>query len=504
MGWESSEIFETNIIVGGNMQQKSIKKNMLMSIINTSSNFVFPLITYSYVARILHTTGTGKVAFVQSVLTYFSYIASLGISGYGMRECAKVRDDKNKLSKMAQELLIINLVSTFVSYILLMVVIALSSKLQSYRSLFWVMSCSILLQTLGMEWLYSALEEYSYITIRSLIFKTISVILIFVLVKNENDYVTYGALTIFTTSASNILNFVNARKYISFKKYKKYDFVGHIRPIMTFFMSAIIITVYSQFDTVMLGFMRGDEEVGIYNTALKIKTIVISISTGLTSVLIPRMSVYYQENYEKFCGLLSKSFKVSLNVLLPLVLFIFINAKDVIIFLCGTEYLPAISTLRVLLVCVFVLMLTNLFGNQVLIPKGNEKRYTQSVFLGLWINLILNYILIPLYGSLGAAIATLITETSNAIWMAYGCKDEVKILKENTNLKVYIIALLIAITFEFICICAVRPLNVFWRLVFDTLMMFGVYYVILLDKREDIICEAMQWIRNLKNRRKNL
>lgn len=181
------------------MQHKSMKKNMLMSIINTSSGFVFPLITYSYVARILHTTGTGKVAFVQSVLTYFSYIASLGISGYGMRECAKVRDDRNKLSKLTQELLIINLVSTIFSYALLIAVVVLSSKLQSYKSLFWVMSCSILLQTLGMEWLYGALEEYSYITIRSLVFKTISVILIFVLVKNENDYITYGALTIFTT-----------------------------------------------------------------------------------------------------------------------------------------------------------------------------------------------------------------------------------------------------------------------------------------------------------------
>lgn len=486
------------------MQHKSMKKNMLMSIINTSSGFVFPLITYSYVARILHTTGTGKVAFVQSVLTYFSYIASLGISGYGMRECAKVRDDRNKLSKLTQELLIINLVSTIFSYALLIAVVALSSKLQSYKSLFWVMSCSILLQTLGMEWLYGALEEYSYITIRSLVFKTISVILIFVLVKNENDYITYGALTIFTTSASNILNFINVRKYISFKKYENYDFARHIKPIMTFFMSAIIITVYSQFDTVMLGFMRGDEEVGIYNTALKIKTVVIAVSTGLTSVLVPRMTVYYQEDYEKFCRLLSKSFKVSLNILLPLVLFIFINTKDVIIFLCGAEYLPAIPTLRVLLVCVFALMLTNLFGNQVLIPKGDEKRYTQSVFVGLWINLFLNGILIPVYGSLGAAIATLITEGSNTLWMAYGCKNEVKKIKENTNLRLYIIALLAAIALEFICICAVKSLNVFWRLVFNTLMMFGVYYVILLAKKEDIVCEAIRWMGNLKNMKRPL
>lgn len=488
------------MMVGGSMSQKSIKKNMLMSIINTSSNFVFPLITYSYVARILHATGTGKVAFVQSVLTYFSYIAALGISGYAMRECAKVREDKNKLSKLTQELLIINLISTFISYILLVLVVAISSKLRAYESLFLVMSCSILLQTIGMEWLYSALEEYSYITIRSLVFKTISVILIFALVKNESDYVTYGALTIFTTSASNVLNFVNARKYISFKRYNNYNFTKHIRPIMTFFMSAIIITVYSQFDTIMLGFMKGDEEVGIYNTALKIKTVVISVSSGLTSVLIPRMSVYYQNDYKKFCVLLSKSFKLSLNILLPLTVFIFINSYDVIAFLCGDEYVSAVATLRILLVCVLALMLTNLFGNQVLIPKGNEKRYTQSVFFGLWINLILNSILIPSCGSFGAALATLITESSNVIWMVFGCKDEVKKLKENVKICPYIVALFIAIALELLCIHIVSPLNVFWRLSFNTIITFGTYYVILFLKKEDITCEGIQWLKNLKKK----
>lgn len=98
---------------------QSIKKNMFMNILLTSSNFIFPLITYSYVARILLPEGTGKVAFVQSVLAYFSYIATLGISGYGVRECARIRNDKQELSKLVHELLIINLLSTIVAYIAL-------------------------------------------------------------------------------------------------------------------------------------------------------------------------------------------------------------------------------------------------------------------------------------------------------------------------------------------------------------------------------------------------
>lgn len=122
----------------------------------------------------MHSSGTGKVAFVQSVITYFSYIAALGISGYGMRECAKVRKDKDKLSKLTQELISINLVSTLISYLLLLLVVVFVPRFSSYKTLFLVMSSSIFLQTLGMEWLYNALEQYTYITVRSLIFKTIS------------------------------------------------------------------------------------------------------------------------------------------------------------------------------------------------------------------------------------------------------------------------------------------------------------------------------------------
>lgn len=484
------------------MKEKSIKLNMLMSVVNTSANFIFPLITYSYVARILHSSGTGKVAFVQSVITYFSYIAALGISGYGMRECAKVRKDKDKLSKLTQELISINLVSTLISYLLLLLVVVFVPRFSSYKTLFLVMSSSIFLQTLGMEWLYNALEQYTYITVRSLVFKTISVFLTFILIKDVDDYVIYGGLTIFTTAASNVLNFINARKYIYRKRYTHYCYKKHLKPIMMFFMSAIIITVYSQFDTVMIGFIKGDSVVGIYNAALKIRTIVISISTGITSVLVPRMSVYYSENQEKFKQLLIKSFKISIVVLMPLAVFIFLNAEDVLLFLCGAEYLSANTTLRILMICVCALMLTNLFGNQILVPKGEEKRYTKSVFVGMWINLILNSILIPKFGSAGAAFATLITEISNTIWMGIGCKEEIRYIKKNINSALYILPLIVASIFEVICYSWVNSLGVFWRLALKTIVLFGMYYILLAIKKEEIIGIGIQSIKKIVARNK--
>ena len=180
------------------MNQKSIKKNMMMSVILTSANFIFPLITYSYVARVLHPAGTGRVTFVSSILSYFQYLAVLGIPAYGVREVAKVRDDKSKRSQLVQELLVLNMISTILSYLFLSGSVLMIPKLYSEKALFLVMGGSIFLNTIGLEWVYQALEEYSYITIRSVILKLISVILTFVLIRTERDVVYYGFLHIFT------------------------------------------------------------------------------------------------------------------------------------------------------------------------------------------------------------------------------------------------------------------------------------------------------------------
>ena len=382
---------------------------------------------------------------------------------------------------------------SMISYMVLIILLFYVSKFRCEKELYVILSFNIILTSIGMEWLYKALEQYTYITVRSVIFKFIALIFMFFLVHKQTDYVIYGGITIFTTSASNILNFINARKYIYIKKYERYNLKKHIGPIMTFFMSSIIITVYSQFDTVMIGFICGDSDVGIYGAALKIKTVIISVSSGLTAVLIPRMTVYFQENYMKFTKLLEKSLKVSLVVLLPLVSFVFINSNDVLAFLCGSEYLTATPTLRILLVCVLALMFTNLFGNQILIPIGDEKRYTQSVFIGLWINLILNTILIPIYQSFGAALATLVTECFNMIWMARGCKREIKNIKEEVIFSTYIYPLAVALLLEGICIHYVKSFSIFFRLFFNTIVLFGSYYVILAVKKEEIISMGINW-----------
>ena len=484
------------------MNQKSIKKNMLMSTILTSANFVFPLITYSYVARVLTPAGTGKVAFVNSILSYFSYLAILGIPAYGVREVAKVRDDKDKMSALVQELLVINLCSTILSYILLIGTVILVPRLYAERMLFIVMGMSIFLNTIGLEWIYQALEEYSYITIRSLIFKIISVILTFILIKSENDAVYYGFLHIFTSSASYLLNFIHARKYVRFQRGIKYSFKRHLKPIFTLFAASIIITIYANFDVSMIGFISTEYEVGLYNSAQKIRKIVLSLSVAVTTVLVPRMAYYLKDNNKKDAErLIEKSLRVSLDMAMPVAVFIFLFPSDCLAFICGAEYLPAVNTLRILIACIAPLVLTNLFGNQILVPSGNERRYSQSVFVGMWINLILNGILIPRLGAIGAAIGTLVTECWNAFWMSGGAKDYRKMLLNSINYFVYFLPLGISIVGA-VTVGHFINFSPFYRLMIEGSIFFGVYYLGILMMKEPIVTiQIRKVIDKLKKRK---
>lgn len=471
---------------------------MIMSIILTSSNFIFPLITFTYVARILQPEGTGKVAFVQSAITYFTYIAMLGVAGYGRRECAKVRDDPAKLSGLVKELLCINLVSTVVAYILLFLSLFIIPKFSDNKTLFITMSATILLQTIGIEWLYQALEKYSYITVRSLIFKIISIILILIFVRQPSDYILYGGILTFSLSASFLMNFINARRYVSIRDAQIHDLKRHLSPIMVFFFSSIIITVYGQLDALMIGFMKGDYEVGIYNAALRIKSVVVSVSTAITGVLIPRMTAYYNKGSQKeFYELLTKSFRVTLSLMFPMTIFIMLNPKDVLMVLGGEKYLSADSALLVLMACSIVLSLTNFFGNQILIPKGMEKRYSFSVFVGLLIDIVLNILLIPGLGAVGAAIATLVTETWNMVWMGLGCKTEIRESLFKINYIKYLLPLCIASAIIFALGYLTAELHFLIRLIINALLFFGIYYSLLTVQKDPIILEGIAYVKRI-------
>ena len=229
------------------MKEKSIKKNAFLNTLKTFLTLFFPLITFPYSSRILGPSILGQVNFAQGIVSYFSLIASLGLHSYAVREIAKNRDDKQKMNAIVRELWTINLVSTVISYVLLFLTVCFVTKLHEYKGLIIICSTLIMFNTFGLNWLYEAFEEYTYITIRSLIFQVISVILLFTMVRSSEDYLQYAAVNIISNVGANILNLFHARKFISLKKNdsEKLQIKRHLKPVFMLFCAAIGATFVS-------------------------------------------------------------------------------------------------------------------------------------------------------------------------------------------------------------------------------------------------------------------
>lgn len=474
-------------------ENKSIKINFFMNTLLNMSSFIFPLITFPYVSRILLPEGTGKVSFATSFIAYFTMFAQLGIPTYGIRACASVRDDRKSLSRTVHELLFINIVMSVISYVILFIVLFTVSKLRDDRLLYIIVSSTILLSAIGMEWLYKALEQYTYITVRSLIFKIIALIGMFLLVKTKSDYVIYGGITIFAASASNICNFVNAHKYIDFKFLGNYSIRSHLKAVGIFFAMACATTVYTHLDTVMLKFMSTDIDVGYYGAATKIKTILVSVVTSLGTVLLPRVSYYIKKNLtEEFHRITEKALNFVVLLAAPLALYFILFARYGILFLSGNEYEGSIVPMQIIMPTILLIGITNILGIQILVPLGKEKYVLYSEIAGAVIDVILNALLIPFMQSAGAAIGTLVAEAVVFMVQFIVLKDSVTYAFKKIKYWKILIAMLLGVVSSIWCV--LFNFGNFITLVVSSILFFSVYAISLVVMREKLIVEIFNQV----------
>lgn len=468
---------------------KSLKFNFVMNMLLTASNFLFPLITFPYISRVLQADGVGKITFFTSIVTYFALFAQLGIPTYGIRACAKVRHDKEKLTKTVQELFFINLAMSIIAYMALLIAYLFIGKLNEEGILFLVLSSTIAFNLIGMEWLYKSLEEYFYITVRSLVFKIIGILLMFLFVHNKSDYIIYGMITIFAGSASNLLNFINIRKHITFYNLRRnYDFKQHLKPILIFFALSCATIIYTNLDTVMLGFIHGDTAVGYYSTSVRIKSILLSIVTSLGTVLLPRLSYYIQNDQrQKFLELSNKSFKFILILAFSISIYFILYSKEAIFFLAGDAFQESILPMQLVLPTVIFIGITNLFGIQILVPLGKEKFVVYSVVAGAVINALLNWWLIPTYSYVGTAIANLAAELTVLFVQMYFIKDLLKEIIKGMNYLSMIVALILASLVSFSSKLLIE--GDFFILVSSSIMFFFVYYIVLRLFKNEFVME---------------
>ena len=468
---------------------KSVKFNFIMNFIMTASSILFPLITFPYISRTLLAAGSGAVSSATSVVAYFLMFASLGVPTYGIRACAKVRDDRAELSKTVQELLIINTLTTLIVYVVFFIMLAVVPKFAADRTLFIISGFSIILNVIGVSWLYSALEEYAYITSRTLLFKVLSIVLMFMFVKNPDDYIKYAAISVFAGGGSFVLNFIRMHRYVDFKKIGPYDFKKHLKPILVFFATSAGISVYTNLDTVMLWLMKTNTDVGYYAAGIKVKVLLTMLVTSLGTVLLPRLSYYVEKgNKEQFYKMTAKACNFVMLLGMSVTVYFFMFAKESILFLAGPDFIDAIVPMKLLMPTVLLIGLSNVTGIQVLTPTGRETKVLYSIIAGAVTDFILNLVLIPAYAADGAAFATTIAEMAVLVVQCYFLKNEFKVIISDISFKKIIIAMFLS-AFIAKAVCFIEFKSIFMTLVTTAMAFFVVDFISLVVMKEKFIID---------------
>lgn len=393
------------------MKQKNIAINAILNAVKSSLPTILSLISYPYILRTLGVASLGKVCFVTSIVGYFSQIAMLGVPTYGVREGAKFRDDKVGLSKFVSQVFTINVISTIVSYILLCALVCVFTQLHNYILLFVIISIGVVSQTLALDWVNVIFEDFSYITLRSIVIYAIQILLIFLLIKSENDYYTYAALTVLSSVVVCVTNVFYCRRYCQVHLTHLNLTKSHLRPLFVLFANTVAISIYVSFDNIMLGAIKGDESVGLYAASTKVYSVIKGILIAVYSVAIPRLSVFFgSRDFVEYKRLFTNLWCIVSLLLLPAGIGLFCLAEEVNLIVGGKQYLAATPSLRILSLALIVAIFGGLMTACLNVTICKESINLKATVISAALNFVLNIVSIPLFAQNGAALTTLIAE----------------------------------------------------------------------------------------------
>ncbi|MCC4412602.1 flippase [Limosilactobacillus reuteri] len=457
---------------------KSLSINAFLNTLRNVLNMIFPLVTFPYVARILGAQNLGIYNFSNTFISYFLLIAGLGINTYAIREGAKYREDRKKLNNFVAQLYSINLVSTLISYILLGSVLVLAHNLRIYVICILIFSIQIFFTTIGVEWIYSIFEDYTYITIRSIFFKLISLILLFVLVKHKSDYLIYAAITVFASVGSNILNYIHVKKFCDIKITKVMKIKKHIKPILIIFASNIAILLYVNSGITLLGIMKNAYIVGIYSASTKIYSVLKTVLSSALIVTVPRLAMLYgKKNFNEYRKVASNVFNFLTLVTIPATIGLIIVSKSVILVLSGRDFVSATLSLQLLSIAAIFSIFSWFYNDCILIPAKKERVVLIATIVSAIVNILLNIVLIPNYNQNASAFATIIAELVGMIISIYYGRKVVTIKNFYNNFSTVVIAsigmAIIGVIINFL------KLNTFISLIM-VICLSGIAYLIML------------------------
>lgn len=392
------------------MSQSSIKKNFAYKSILTISTYLISFITFPYVARVLGVEHIGLVNFVDNTVNYFLLFATMGIGLLGVREIAAVKENKKSLEQIYSNILALNLLFTMVSLGIYLFCIAAIPKLRQYDELFYIGTGKILFTAFLVEWFFTGIENFRYITLRSILIKVFYVISVFIFVRDTSDYRLYFILTVGVVVLNAFINQLYIRKFVRIR-WCNIQLFKYIKPNITLGIYTLMSSMYLTFNVMYLGLVSDNTEVGYYTTAFKLYSVLLGFFTAFTSVMLPRMSSLLANGENaRFQELVDRSCSVVATFCIPLILYGIILAPQIIYTLSGPEYEGAIFPMRIIMPAAFAVGMAQVLAIQILMPMKKDRVLLMASIIGAIVSLLINLLVVPYVASVGSAVVLLCSE----------------------------------------------------------------------------------------------
>ena len=473
--------------------KKSITKNYIYNLIYQILVTIVPLITTPYLSRVLGAEKIGIYSYTLSITTYFILLGSLGVSTYGQREIAYVRDDAKLRTRTFIETLIMRAITLTISIILFYFTFAISGEYSMYYK---ILLLEIIANIVDISWFFQGQEEFKKTVMRNIIVKIISVVCIFIFVKTQEDLSKYFLIYVLSTLLGNLSLWMYVPKYIEKINLKELKVFRHLRPSIELFIPQIAVQIYTVLDKTMIGTMVEDKsEVGFYEQAQKIVKLMVTISTSLGAVMVPRMAnTYAIGDNDKLKEYMYKSFHFTLLIAFPLMFGVISVASKFVPIFYGDGYDKVTVLINIISPIILAIGLSSVTGTQYLIPTKQQKKYTISVTLGAIVNFCLNIILIKALKAIGASIATVIAEFSVTGIQFYLLRNEINISDVIKIAKNYFIASVLM--FIISCIMGlIIPIPIL-SIVIQIVLGAITYFAILIILKDEFIGIGMDKIKS--------
>lgn len=467
-------------------KENSLIKNIGYNIISQVVALIVPLITAPYIARIFNAELIGEYSYALANSSYFVLIECLGFALYGQIMIASYRDNKEKVSRIFFEIMILKLLLMIISSAAYIYIIVLHAEAEQ-KVLFLVMLLNIIASGIDVTWFLNGMEEFKVIAIRSVIVRLVNLFGVFALVKNEQNFLIYAIIMQGTNVVANLSVYPNVLKQIDFKYLKNINVYKHIKPAGVYFVPGLINTIFSSSDKTMLGIWAGNYEVGIYEQANKISQICMSAICTIGNVILPRASYLYHndDTGKKANTLIYNSMSAVQMIAVPSVFGIVAISSEFVPIFFGKGYEKSAIVLSILSVNVLATAMCNLLGQQCLIARERQKDYNIAIVISAVINIAFNFAAIKMEKSIGAARASALASTICLGVILYRSKETIKlksIISESWKYYVSSIAMyFVILVIRKICYCSIKGI------VLHIIMGVIVYFGFLIALREKMM-----------------